>query len=213
MRDFMQCRGLMLVLSSPSGAGKTTLCHQLTKLNPHFYMSVSVTTRPKRPLEKEGKDYFFVSEDTFQAMRQNNAFLECAQVFDHHYGTLRQPVEEALQKSQDVLFDLDWQGAQTLRRAAPDDVVSIFILPPSWQILEQRLRSRAQDPEEIVLKRMSKALDEISHWVEYPYVLINDDLDRVTQEIQAILKAERLKRVRQSGLMDFVQSLKEPKRS
>jgi guanylate kinase len=201
-------RGLMLVLSSPSGAGKTTISRRLMKTNPDLQLSVSVTTRPQRPAEVEGQDYFFVSEKAFQKLCDANAFLEHALVFDHFYGTPRQPVEDALTQGQDVLFDIDWQGTQALSQSARGDLVTVFILPPRWEELERRLKSRAQDAEPIVAKRMSKASDEMSHWAEYDYVLINDHFETTLHQVQSVLTAERLKRTRQSGLSDFVKSLK-----
>lgn len=201
-------RGLMLVLSSPSGAGKTTISRRLMKTNPDLQLSVSVTTRPQRPAEVEGQDYFFVSEKAFQKLCDTNALLEHARVFDHLYGTPRQPVEDALTQGRDVLFDIDWQGTQALSQSARGDLVTVFILPPRWEELERRLKSRAQDAESIVAKRMSKASDEMSHWAEYDYVLINDHFETTLHQVQSVLTAERLKRTRQSGLSDFVKSLK-----
>ena len=201
-------RGLMLVLSSPSGAGKTTISRRLMKTDPDLQLSVSVTTRPQRPAEVEGQDYFFVSEKAFQKLCDTNAFLEHARVFDHLYGTPRQPVEDALRQGRDVLFDIDWQGTQALGQSARGDLVTVFILPPRWEELERRLKSRAQDAESIVAKRMSKASDEMSHWAEYDYVLINDHFETTLHQVRAVLTAERLKRTRQSGLSDFVKSLK-----
>lgn len=200
-------RGLMLVLSSPSGAGKTTLARNLLDSDPNMAMSVSATTRPKRPNEVEGKDYFFVSPERFNEMARNNEFLEHAVVFGHRYGTPKRAVEDALAKGRDVLFDIDWQGTQQLAQRAKDDLVRVFVLPPSREELERRLRERAQDSADVVAKRMAKASDEMSHWAEYDYVIVNDDVARAQREIEAILAAERLKRRRQTGLIDLVSKL------
>ena len=198
-------RGLMLVLSSPSGAGKTTLSRWLLESENNVVMSVSATTRPKRPNEVEGRDYFFKTESEFRAMIEVDAFLEHAQVFGHHYGTPRKPVFDALRLGRDVLFDIDWQGTQQLRQQARDDVVTVFVLPPSRAELERRLRSRAQDTADVVAKRMSKADDEISHWAEYDYVIVNYDIVRAQAQVDIILEAERLKRTRQPGIPDFIE--------
>ncbi len=203
----MQRRGLMLVLSSPSGAGKTTLSRRLLGSDSAITMSVSVTTRAPRSGEVEGKDYFFVSPSMFTGMVQGGGFLEHAQVFGHHYGTPKEPVMLALAKGRDVLFDIDWQGTQQLRQQAGDDLVSIFVLPPSHEELERRLRARAQDADDVVAARMAKANNEISHWAEYDYVVINDDLDATLAKIQTILAAERMKRGRQTGIPAFVSTL------
>jgi guanylate kinase len=200
-------RGLMLVLSSPSGAGKTTLSHRLLESDANVVMSVSATTRPPRPNEVEGEDYFFVSEEKFRLMIAAAEFLEHALVFGHHYGTPRKPVFDALARGRDVLFDIDWQGTQQLRQQARDDVVSIFVLPPERRELERRLRARAQDPGEVVERRMAKANDELSHWAEYDYVIVNADILRAQAEVETILAAERLKRDRQPGLPAFVETL------
>jgi guanylate kinase len=200
-------RGLMLVLSSPSGAGKTTLSRRLLETDRVVAMSVSATTRPMRPNEVEGRDYFFKSDAEFQAMEEADEFLEHAVVFGNRYGTPKAPVFEALRQGRDVLFDIDWQGTQQLRQKARDDVVSIFVLPPSRAELERRLRSRAQDPEEVVARRMAKADDEISHWAEYDYVVVNDDVALSQVQVEVILKAERLKRMRQPGIPGFVENL------
>jgi len=201
-------RGLMLVLSSPSGAGKTSISRRLLELNPDLRLSISMTTRPQRPGETEGKDYFFVSDEEFKRHCDGGSFLEYARVFDHFYGTPRQPVEETLSQGKDILFDIDWQGTQSLSQSARGDLVTIFILPPSWQELERRLQSRAQDTKNIVQKRMAKARNEMSHWAEYDYVLINDDLDTTVHRVHSILTAERLKRSRQVDLDAFVKLLK-----
>ena len=203
-------RGLMLVLSSPSGAGKTTLSRRLLESDPNVVMSVSVTTRPKRPNEADGKDYIFVGPMEFERMAAEGMFLEYAAVFGHSYGTPKKHVDDALAKGRDVLFDIDWQGTQQLKEKARDDVVSIFVLPPSRAELERRLRGRAQDSEDVVAKRMAKANDEISHWAEYDYVVVNDDIQRAQAQIGEILAAERLKRARQTGLSNFVRRLIAP---
>jgi guanylate kinase len=205
----MQRRGLMLILSSPSGAGKTTLSRKLLECEKDnaLVMSVSVTTRKPRPGEQDGKDYFFVSHEKFLNMIAGDEFLEHAQVFENHYGTPRAFVENHIKKGTDVLFDIDWQGTRQLCEKARADVASVFILPPSMAELERRLKARAQDSDEVVKKRMAKAQSEISHWQEYDYVLVNQDLDSTLEQIDIILKAERLKRTRQVGLGDFVKSL------
>jgi len=200
-------RGLMLVLSSPSGAGKTTLARRLIEGGPGVAMSVSHTTRPQRKGEQDGRDYHFVDRDTFTRMRERGEFLEWAVVFDHYYGTTRQPVEQALAEGQDVLFDVDWQGAAALRAKAKDDVVTVFILPPSAADLEQRLNVRAQDTPETVRRRMLGASNEIQHWREYDYVVINYDIEQSVATVRAILAAERQRRARLTGLRDFVQNL------
>ena len=200
-------RGLMLVLSSPSGAGKTTLSRGLLASDSNIVLSVSATTRKKRPNESEGRDYFFVSRDAFDAATEAGEFLEYATVFDHLYGTPRKPVMDALAAGRDVLFDIDWQGTQQLKERAREDLVSVFVLPPTHDELERRLRIRAQDSEDVVRKRMSKAADEISHWPEYDYVIVNDDLAHAQARIKAVLAAERLRRTRQVGLSDFVRKL------
>jgi guanylate kinase len=200
-------RGLMLVLSSPSGAGKTTLSRGLLANETNIVLSVSATTRKKRSNESEGRDYFFVSHDAFDAAIEADEFLEYATVFDHLYGTPKKPVMDALGAGQDVLFDIDWQGTQQLKESAREDLVSVFVLPPTHDELERRLRIRAQDSEDVVRKRMSKAADEISHWPEYDYVIVNDDLALAQARIKAILDAERLRRTRQVGLSDFVRKL------
>jgi guanylate kinase len=200
-------RGLMLVLSSPSGAGKTTLSRKLLETDPGVELSVSVTTRKQRPGEIDGRDYHFIDAARFDAMVKGGELLEWAQVFGHRYGTPRAPVEAALASGHDVQFDIDWQGTQQLREKADHDLVSIFVLPPSMADLERRLRRRAQDPDEVIRARMATAADEMSHWAEYDYVVINTDVDRAFREVHTILAAERLKRERQTGLSDFVRRL------
>lgn len=202
-------RGLMLVLSSPSGAGKTTLTRRLLELDSELHMSVSATTRPKRPGETNGTDYHFVGLEDFNIMLNKDEFLEHAKVFDHYYGTPREQVERRLSAGQDVLFDIDWQGTQQLKQRARDDLVSVFVLPPSTRELERRLHKRAQDSAEVVARRMSKAADEMSHWAEYDYVVVNDDFERCLDRVYTILRAERQRRERQTGLVDFVKMLRE----
>ena len=202
-------RGLMLVLSSPSGAGKTTISRDILEREPNLTMSVSATTRSKRPGEVAGTDYFFVDTETFNLMDNRGEFLEHAQVFGNYYGTPRGQVEAALAAGRDVLFDIDWQGTQQLMENARNDLVTVFILPPSTRELERRLRARAQDPDDVVAKRMSHAPDEMSHWPEYDYVIVNREIAASVAAVQAILAAERLKRERQVGLGDFVKSLRE----
>lgn len=204
-------RGLMLVLSSPSGAGKTTISRRvLAEAAPDMIMSVSVTTRPPRPGEREGHDYFFIDDARFRAMVAEGALLEHATVFGKSYGTPRAPVEAALAAGRDVMFDIDWQGAQQLRQKMARDVVGVFVLPPTFEDLERRLRARAQDPPEIVAARMAKNADEMSHWAEYDYIVINRDIEASVRQVRAILDAERLRRERQIGLDGFVRGLMRP---
>lgn len=202
-------RGIMLIISSPSGAGKTTITRRLLEIDSNLRMSVSATTRPKRPDEIGERDYRFMSEAKFKQMIERGEFLEHAQVFDHWYGTPREPVEEALAKGQDMLFDIDWQGSAQLAQAAPDDVVRVFILPPSWEELRSRLKRRAQDSDDVVSARMAKAADEMSHYAEYDYIVTNADLDESVRNTHAVLMAERLRRNRQHDLEAFVRSLRE----
>ncbi len=205
----MQRRGLMLVLSSPSGAGKTSISRRLLETEDELTMSVSATTRPRRPGEVDGVDYHFIDQTDFQLMINRGEFLEYAKVFDNYYGTPRGPVDDVLSGGKDVLFDIDWQGTQQVADAAREDLVSVFILPPSTQELERRLMGRAQDSAEVVAQRMSKAADEISHYREYDYIIVNRDLDESVEAVRAILTAERLKRDRRLGLTDFVKLLRE----
>lgn len=205
--DGVERRGLMFVLSSPSGAGKTTLSRLLIERMSGLRMSVSVTTRQKRPGEVDGRDYFFVDHAKFQAMAGSGELLEWATVFDNGYGTPRAAVEDALSAGQDVLFDIDWQGTQQLREKAGKDVVSVFILPPSVADLEKRLHTRAQDSDEVIRGRMSRASHELSHWAEYDYIVVNHSIEEAFAEVQSILKAERLKRERRIGLTEFVRGL------
>ncbi|MFT5539834.1 MAG: guanylate kinase [Alphaproteobacteria bacterium] len=202
-------RGLMLILSSPSGAGKTTISRMLLARDSNIEMSVSVTTRRKRPGEVEGVDYNFVDPTEFNLMLNRQEFLEHAKVFDNYYGTPKKPVEDTLNAGRDVLFDIDWQGTQQIMEHARADLVTVFILPPSTQELERRLKTRAQDSAEVVAKRMAEAPDEMSHYTEYDYIVVNRDLDASLAEVQAILAAERLKRQRLVGLGDFVKALRE----
>ncbi len=203
-------RGLMYVLSSPSGAGKTTITRALLKHNADVMASVSATTRPRRAGEVQGEDYIFVSHDEFREMIDNGEMLEHAKVFDHYYGTPRTPVETALSNGQDVIFDIDWQGTQQLFELAAEDLVRVFILPPSKSALEKRLRERSRDTRETdeqIRARMASAADEMSHYSEYDYVIINADIDQAISQAQLIMDAERLKRRRMQGLSDFVRGL------
>jgi guanylate kinase len=207
MPESIERRGMLLVLSSPSGAGKTTLTRRILDTDPNIRISVSVTTRPPRPGEKDGVDYRFVSNETFGLMQNRGELLEHAKVFGNYYGTPRAPVEEAISDGVDVIFDVDWQGAQQLKQREGDDLVSVFILPPSMRALEQRLKSRGQDRPEVIAERMARAAEEISHWDGYDYILVNEDVDAAERQVSAILAAERLKRHRQTGLVDFVRRL------
>lgn len=202
-------RGLLFVLSSPSGAGKTTLSRALLDAEPGLTMSVSVTTRAPRPGEVDGLDYHFIDGARFETMAAQGELLEWAHVFENRYGTPRAAVMTALAAGRDVLFDIDWQGARQLAEAAPADLVRVFILPPSGRALEARLRGRAQDPPDVVARRMAAAADELSHWGEYDYVIVNDDLDRCLASLRAVLAAERLRRTRQSGLFQLVRAIEQ----
>ena len=199
----------MFVLSSPSGAGKTTISRRLLQRDQNIRLSISVTTRPKRPGETEGIDYYFVDNTEFNMRLNRGELLEHAKVFNYYYGTPRQPVEDALASGMDVLFDIDWQGTQQLAEKAREDLVSVFILPPSTGELERRLIARAQDMAEVVAFRMNKAADEMSHWSEYDYIIVNTDLDDSVFAVEKILHAERLRRHRQLGLSDFVKHLRQ----
>jgi guanylate kinase len=204
----MQRRGLLIILSSPSGAGKSTLARRLMAWDPTLKFSVSATTRSPRPGEEEGREYYFKSRTAFQDMVAADEMLEHAEVFGNLYGTPRGPVEAAMTAGRDTLFDIDWQGGQQIRRSAlAKDVVSIFILPPSIADLEARLRSRAQDSDAVIAGRMAKSRDEISHWAEYDYVIINRDVEAAEAELKTILMAERARADRQPGLNDFVRGL------
>ena len=202
-------RGLMLVLSSPSGAVKTTISRLLLERDSNLSMSISTTTRPMRPGEEDGSDYNFVDPTEFNLMVNRHEFLEHAKVFDNYYGTPRASVEEALSNGSDVIFDIDWQGAQQLGEVAGDDLVRVFILPPSTDELYRRLNQRAQDSDEVVETRMARAADEMSHWAEYDFIIINEDIEVSVGRVQSILMAERLRRQRQVGLSDFVKRLQE----
>ena len=205
-------QGLMLVLSSPSGAGKTSIARALLKRDPGITMSVSATTRQRRPGETEGKDYFFVDEHQFKTDVNKGLFLEYAQVFDHYYGTPLRPVQDTLAAGGDVLFDIDWQGTQQIKAKAREDLVSVFVLPPSTAELERRLLSRAQDSAEVVAGRMARAADEMSHYPEYDDIIVNHDLEASIEAVHTILKAERLRISRQAGLTDFMKQLREDSR-
>ena len=200
-------RGLLLVMSSPSGAGKTTLSRRLLAADGNITMSVSVTTRPPRRGEIDGTDYHFISKEQFAKLRDEGGLLEWAEVFGNLYGTPRKPVEAALTNGRDVLFDIDWQGTQQMAQAMKEDLVRIFILPPTAEDLRERLIRRAQDTATVVAKRMAEASHEISHWPEYDYVIVNDNIDAAHAQITAILTAERLRRRRRTGLIDFVREL------
>ncbi|NML06565.1 guanylate kinase [Sphingomonas sp. G-3-2-10] len=200
-------RGVLFVLSSPSGAGKSTIARKLLKADDGLDMSVSYTTRGIRPGEEDGKDYHFTDTDTFRAMVANNEFLEWAHVFDQRYGTPKAPVDAMLRSGRDVLFDIDWQGAQQLFQLMGGDVVRVFILPPSMKILHERLTNRGTDTTEVIDRRMARANAEVSHWDGYDYVLVNDDVEQCYDCVHTILKAERLKRSRQTGLIGFIRGL------
>jgi guanylate kinase len=207
LKSSLARRGLMLVLSSPSGAGKTTLSRKLLEIEPTMELSVSVTTRPPRPGEVDGRDYHFIDQARFDAMARNKELLEWAEVFGNMYGTPRAPVEAAMAAGRDIVFDIDWQGTQQLGQSARADMASIFVLPPSIRELERRLRIRAQDDEAVIRRRMAKAAGELSHWPEYDYVIVNDDLNRAFADVRTILAAERLKRQRQPELSSYVRNL------
>ena len=207
MNDSNKKKGVMLVLSSPSGAGKSSICKSLMSLDTNLSLSISTTTRKKRPNENSGEDYFFVSTKKFKEMLSNNHFLEHASVFDNYYGTDKSLVEKKINNGEDLIFDIDWQGAQQLREKMREDIVSIFILPPNKKELERRLKSRGQDSAKVVKKRMDAASAEITHWAEYDYVVINEDLNQSVKAVLVILKAERMKRTRQEGLVEFVRSI------
>jgi guanylate kinase len=200
-------RGLMLVLSSPSGAGKTTLKNMLLEHDKHIHRSISYTTRAPRPLEEHGKDYYFTDESTFIQMHQDGSFLEDAEVFGNYYGTPKEVVYNHLNNGEDVIFDIDWQGHKALKQIAPDDVVSVFILPPTKKELRNRLIKRAQDTMETVELRMQKANSELKHWHEYDYVIVNKDLDDSFSKLKAILRCERLRKHRRMGVYDFVDQM------
>ena len=209
--DYLKHKGIMLVFSSPSGAGKTTLTRTLCQKDRFVKISISATTRAPRPGEVHGQHYHFLDEATFKEGIEAGAFMEYAKVFNHSYGTLRETVEQDLDQGYDVIFDIDWQGAQTLIQEDRDRVVSVFVLPPSLDVLEDRLKRRGQDPQEVISYRMGRALEEISHWAEYDYVVVNDDLDKALEDVKSILRSERLKRSRQLGLSDFIHTFTEGK--
>jgi guanylate kinase len=200
-------RGLLIVLSSPSGAGKSTISRMLLGADSEVTMSVSATTRPKRPAEKDGVDYHFVDDSEFDRMIEAGEFVEWAHVFGHRYGTPKAPVKQALRRGRDILFDIDWQGARQLEPDFGEHLVTIFLLPPSMAELEKRLRARNQDSEEVIADRMRRAADEIDHWAEYEYVLVNRDMDSCLEQVRSIVSAERSKKARQTGLVEFVREL------
>lgn len=206
--DYIKHHGILLVISSPSGAGKTTITRLLLEREKYVTLSISATTRPPRPGEIHGEHYYFYSEAEFQKMVAEDAFMEYANVFGNWYGTLKKHVQMDLERGYDVIFDIDWQGAQKIFQEKPQRVVSVFILPPSLPALEGRLVSRAQDSSAVIEKRMGEAFAEMSHWAEYDYVIVNDDIEKAIGDIRSILRSERLKRTRQMGLNDFIQSLK-----
>ncbi len=208
MLESLKRRGFMLVLSSPSGAGKTAIAHRILETEDNMSLSVSVTTRNPRPGEVNGKDYFFVDMPAFQGMIQRNEFLEHAQFCNNCYGTPREPVRKALEEGKDILFDIEWQGTQQIAENAREDLVSVFILPPSMEELERRLFSRAQDSKDTVKQRMATAASEMSHWNEYDYVIVNIDFEESVKNVRSIIQAERLKRQRQCGLASFVNSMR-----
>ena len=200
-------RGLLIVLSSPSGAGKSTISRMLLEADREVSMSISATTRPKRPGEKDGVDYHFVDDASFDRMSEAGEFVEWAHVFGYRYGTPKAPVKQALRKGRDILFDIDWQGARQLEPDFGEHLVTIFLLPPSMDELERRLHTRGQDSDDVIADRMRRAADEIDHWAEYEYVLVNRDMESCLQQVRAIVSAERSKRVRQTGLVEFVRDL------
>ena len=200
-------RGLLLVISSPSGAGKTSLSRRLHASHEEISLSISATTRQPRPGEADGREYYFVSREAFDRDIEVDAFLEWAEVHEHRYGTPRAPVMAALAAGRDVLFDIDWQGAREVHAASPDDTVRIFILPPSMEALASRLHARAQDAVDVIARRLGRARDEISHWIDYDYVIVNDDFERAYSQIEAIYLAERLRRARNLWVAPFVEAL------
>ena len=205
--DALNRRGLLFILSSPSGAGKTTISRMLLTADEQIRLSVSATTRPRRPGEVDGVDYHFVTRDAFDAMIAKDEFYEWAEVFGHRYGTPKGYIRKSLKEGQDFLFDIDWQGTQQLKQKDDQDVVTVFILPPTLEELRHRLETRAQDSEDVIDRRMDRARGEISHWAEYDYVVINDDVDQCFVKVREILHAERMKRTRQTGLIPFVREL------
>tara|TARA_B000000441_G_scaffold100380_1_gene70352 strand:+ start:41 stop:676 length:636 start_codon:yes stop_codon:yes gene_type:complete len=207
MKSLKKHKGVMLVLSSPSGAGKSSICRALLDLDKNLYLSISTTTRKKRPNEVSGIDYNFVTLDEFEYKLSQNNFIEHAKVFNNFYGTDKSIVENKINEGKDLLFDIDWQGAQQLREKMREDIVSVFILPPSKKELERRLKERGQDTDEVVKERMSEATSEITHWAEYDYVIINEDLNLSVKTVLGILHSERMKRIRQIGLGEFVRSI------
>ena len=207
MKSLKKQKGVMLVLSSPSGAGKSSICRALLDLDKNLYLSISTTTRKKRPNEVSGIDYNFVTLDEFEYKLSQNNFIEHAKVFNNFYGTDKSIVENKINEGKDLLFDIDWQGAQQLREKMREDIVSVFILPPSKKELERRLKERGQDTDKVVKERMSEATAEITHWAEYDYVIINEDLNLSVKTVLGILHSERMKRIRQIGLGEFVRSI------
>ena len=205
--DALNRRGLLFILSSPSGAGKTTISRMLLTADEQIRLSISATTRPRRPGEVDGVDYHFVTRDAFDAMIEKDEFYEWAEVFGHRYGTPKGYIRKSLKEGQDFLFDIDWQGTQQLKQKDDQDVVTVFILPPTLEELRHRLETRAQDSEDVIDRRMDRARGEISHWAEYDYVVINDDVDQCFVKVREILHAERMKRTRQTGLIPFVREL------